>query len=94
MWYSNYDELDYDKPIIAKRDENKILMLIPTLSRNETGSSENSYDIAGYNWIWIDSGCYNSCRSFKTVGDALKDYDGYVFKNIDLLELAKKEFIK
>ena len=87
MWYKTKEKLDFNKPVIAKTGD-IIYLLVPTLDQNC-----KDYKIIGYNWLRIESGIFNSKCNFKTVDDAIESYNNCEFRNIDLFELANKEFI-
>ncbi|AUR93317.1 hypothetical protein NVP1187O_004 [Vibrio phage 1.187.O._10N.286.49.F1] len=66
-WYTSTDkqELDYSKLIMAtSSDRSSVYLLLPS-------TKDRSYDHRGYDWFNINTGEWNSCVNYKTVGEAL-----------------------
>lgn len=69
-WYQDKNKrgLDKWKPIgaVVSFDMDEIL-----LPRTE----HDSYEVIGFDWFNLTMGCWNSCRCFKTVEEAIAERD-------------------
>lgn len=80
MWYTKQESIDYSRPIIASRkpDCHDGYLLVPCLKK------EGDYEIAGFNWLSIKTGKYNSCCFYKTAQEAVADYESYTITNAEI----------
>lgn len=74
MWYNDDSKvtLNYNKPICCKNADDHYLLLVPQMIK------EGSYDIAGFNWLNIVTGRYQSSCFFETAEKACKSYAHYM----------------
>ena len=71
---SEYVGIDYSRPIKATGVGSRYILL-------PNKEAAGSYAIAGYDWFNIDTGEFNSTRSFKTQEDAVSAYSDYKISN-------------
>jgi len=68
-WYTREDKtkLNYSKPIAVERiDENVVSYEILLPVRNH-----RSYDVVGYDWFNITTGCWTSCKQWAKPEEAV-----------------------
>ena len=71
---SEYGEISYSRPIKAVGGGRRYILL-------PNKEAAGSYVIAGYDWFNIDTGEFNSTKSFKTQEDAVRASSHYTISN-------------